>query len=188
VRVGVCFSLFAARALEVRRERLRNGEAEEKLPAVLPCAPDILLGGSESDSVEELEQVVEEEESAAAVGESFARRGTGARAKDEEESVDVSEFVKSMSDSDETGGHPAPAHKSGNEGFRLKARTTQGRKKRPPRPFPEDAEGGTGDSLSLKSGYQEQVERELERMGGVEMVPPLSSLIQQLEFQDGNTL
>lgn len=186
--VWVCFSVFAARALEVRRERLRNGEAEEKLPAVLPSAPDILLGGSESDSVEELDQVVEEEENAAAVGKSFTRLGTGERAKDDEESVDVSEFVKSMSDSDEMRGHPAPVHNAGNEGLRLKARTTQGRKKRPPRPFPEDDERGTLDSSSLKSGYQEQVERELERMGGVEMVPPLSSLIQQLESQDGNTL
>lgn len=190
VRVGVCFSVFAARALEVRRERLRNGEAEEKLPAVLPCAPSILLGDSdsdESDSEEELEQVVEGE-NAAAVEKSFARRGTGERAKDEEESVDVSEFVKSMSDSDEMRGHPAPAHTAGNEGFRLKARTTQGRGKRPSRPISEDDEGGMGDSSSLKGGYQEQVERELQRMGGVDKVPPLSSLIQQLECQDGNTL
>jgi hypothetical protein len=32
------------------------------------------------------------------------------------------------------------------------------------------------------------MEREVERLGGIENVPSLSSLIQQLESQDGNTL
>jgi hypothetical protein len=40
----------------------------------------------------------------------------------------------------------------------------------------------------MRPTYESQMERELERVGGIQNVPPLSSLIQQLESQDGNTL
>lgn len=40
----------------------------------------------------------------------------------------------------------------------------------------------------LQADYKAQMDRELDRMGGLQNVPPLSSLIEQLESQDGNTL
>lgn len=40
----------------------------------------------------------------------------------------------------------------------------------------------------MRPTHESQMERELERVGGIQNVPPLSSLIQQLESQDGNTL
>jgi len=49
-------------------------------------------------------------------------------------------------------------------------------------------EGEVDLPLDLRTSYEGDIDRELERMGGVENVPPLSSLIEQLESQDGNTL
>ena len=165
---------------------MRNGEAEEKLPALLPVVPDIPLGDGESDvDSEEPGHPVEEGTAAAANKESFAREGTRDAAKDED-SVDVSDFVISMSDSAETGNDPGRARRGDNRGARPKARRAG--KEGPRRPRQADGGYGSEDLSSMNGGYQEQVQRELERMGGVDKVPPLSSLVQQLESQDGNTL
>jgi len=43
------------------------------------------------------------------------------------------------------------------------------------------------DMSGAGGAYREQIDRELERVGGIGNVPPLSELIQQLQSQDGNT-
>ena len=166
---------------------MRNGEAVEKLPALSPVAPDIPLGDGESDvdSEKGLGHPAEEETAAVGDEETYARQGTRDAAADEQ-SVDVSDFVISMSDSAETGNVPERARRGDNGGVGPKARRAG--KEGPRRPRQVDGECGSGELSSITGGYQEHVQRELERMGGVDKVPPLSSLVQQLESQNGNTL
>ena len=109
--------------------------------------------------------------------------------------MDASDFVASMSDS--VGSEPAALA----QGAAASARTIRPRRKsvegperlRRKRALPchqGAAEGELGGSLQGANGgeFNGKIAEELERLGGVDNVPPLSTLIQQLESQGANTL
>ena len=205
------------RALEERRKRIANGEAQDNMPPVLPFVPDTPLGeggvddgeceqGASSSSThgEERDDLAEMRKAWAAGKEGEGAGGAGGGGEEEEESVEPSDFVVSMSDSGDAADVGAGAGgggvgMAGGGGARRNHRVRRegpqtapsSRKRALSREGDWDGGGGEGgDSVGGCGGgeYRQQIDKELQRMGGVDNVPTLSSLIEQCEAQEGNTL
>ena len=183
--------IHAEQALEQRRQRILNGEAEENVPAVLPFVPDTPLGVEDASGDSSAQPGMDGKQEG--VRTIDARHGDPWGDGEGEESVDVSDFVQSLSEpvADHDGIASGEKQKTVSEGprraRRKRALSREGEMGEEMDSWRDRVPGGWEEG-GMQDKYAAQIDRELHRLGGVENVPSLSSLIQQLESQDGNTL
>ena len=166
-----------ARALEERRRRICAGEAAETLPAAAwaVTAADTPLSDDNSEH-HDSSAVPEIDGEAGALSPGLYHPSDTTH---KEDSMQESDFVQSISEeSAKTPGRPSLPQPGA-----WRPRTEGPRRPRSKRLMLRDDDVG-----DMESKYREQIDSQLKKFGGIDKVPPLSSLVQQLESQPGNTI
>ena len=167
-----------ARALQERRRRICAGEAAETVPSAAwaVTAADTPLSDDNSEH-HDSSAVPDIDCEAGALSPGIYHP---CDATHKEDSMQESDFVQSMSEeAAETPGRPSLPQPGA-----WRPRTEGPRRPRRKRLMLRD-DDDVGD---MESKYREQIDSQLKKFGGIDKVPPLSSLVQQLESQSGNTL